>query len=107
MANQITLHEEGPKTAQPPSGLHLQMRHCITEGLARGDEEQMLSSTSKMIYSSLSENLSTPRLVQEATDEEEVKRVLSGVFKTRNNQLLQCYNFTTFICCNKYCYNIY
>ena len=32
---------------------------------------------------------------------------LRGVFKTRNNQLLQCYNFTTFICCNKYCYNIY
>ena len=30
-----------------------------------------------------------------------------GVFKTCNNQLLQCYNFTTFICCNKYCYNIY
>ena len=30
-----------------------------------------------MIYSSLSEDLSMPRLVQEATDEEEVKRVLS------------------------------
>ena len=45
--------------------------------LARGDEEQMLSSTAKMIYSSLTEDLSMPKLVQEATDEEEVKRVLS------------------------------
>ena len=77
MADQITLHEEGPKTAQPPSGLHLQMRHCISEELARGDEEQMLSSTAKMIYSSLTEDLSMPRLVQETTDEEELKRVLS------------------------------
>ena len=77
MANQITLHEEGPKTAQPPSGLHLQMRHCISERLAKGDEEKMLSSTAKSIYSSLSEDLSTPRLAQEATDEGETKRVLS------------------------------
>lgn len=75
LANQITLHEEGPKTAQPPSGLHLQMKHCITEQLEKGDEEQILSSTAKMIYSNLSEDLPTPRFAQEETDEEVVKRV--------------------------------
>ena len=81
MANLITLHE-GPKTAHPPSGLHLQMKHCILEGLGRGggDEEQFLISTAKLTYKSLSEDLPLPRLAQEATDEEEeeeVKRVLT------------------------------
>ena len=81
MANLITLHE-GPKTAHSPSGLHLQMKHCIFEGLGRGggDEEQFLISTAKINYKSLSEDLPLPRLAQEATDEEEeeeVKRVLT------------------------------
>ena len=75
MANQITLHEDGPRATQLPSGLHLQMKHCIVEGLERGDEAKLLSSTSKMIYQSLSEDLPPPRLAQEAPDEEEVKRV--------------------------------
>ena len=75
MANQITLHDEGPKTAQPPSGLHLQMKHCIAEQLEKGDEAQILNSTAKMIYSNLSEDLSMPRFAQEETDEEVVKRV--------------------------------
>ena len=75
MANQITLHEEGPRTPQPPSGLHLQMKHRISEQLEKGDEALMLSSTAKMIYSSLSGDLPLPRLAQEVTDEEEVKRV--------------------------------
>ena len=72
---QITLHEDGPRATQLPSGLHLQMKHCIVEGLERGDEAKLLSSTSKMIYQSLSEDLPPPRLAQEAPDEEEVKRV--------------------------------
>ena len=75
MANQITLHEEGPRTPQPPSGLHLQIKHRISEQLEKGDEALMLSSTAKMIYSSLSGDLPLPRLAQEVTDEEEVKRV--------------------------------
>ena len=77
MADQITLHENGPRTAQPPSGLHLQMRHCISAGLQRGDEAQLLNSTAKMIYSSLCEDLSKPRLALETADEEEVKRVFA------------------------------
>ena len=78
-ANQITLHEDGPRSAQPPSGLHLQMRHCISEGLERGNEAQLLTSTAKMTYSSLSEDLPMPRLAQEVTDEEEVKRVFARI----------------------------
>ena len=54
---------------------YFQMKHCIVERLERGDEAQLLSSTSKMIYKSLSEDLPPPRLAQEALDEEEVKRV--------------------------------
>ena len=77
MAEQITLHENGPRTAQPPSGLHLQMKHCISDQLEKGDEEQMLSSTTKMTYIALCEDLSKPRLTQVAADEEEVKRVFS------------------------------
>ena len=77
MANLVTLHEDGPRTAQPPSGLHLQMKHAISEGLERGDEAQFLLSTAKMTYNSLCEDLPMPRLAQEATDEEEVKRVLA------------------------------
>ena len=75
LANQITLCENGPRATQAPSGLHLQMKHRISEGLERGDEAQFLSSTAKMMYKSLSEDLPQPRLAQEATDEEEVKRV--------------------------------
>ena len=77
MGNRVTLHESGPRTAQPPSGLHLQMKHCISEGLEKGDEAQFLTSTAKMIYSSLCEDLSMPRFAQEGTDEEEVKRVFA------------------------------
>ena len=75
LGNQVTLHESGPKRAQPPSGLHLQMMHCISEQLERGDEAQMLTSTAKMMYNCLTEDLSKPRLAQEVADEEEVKRV--------------------------------
>ena len=75
LANQITLHEEGPRTAQAPSGLHLQMKHCISARLEQGDGAQLLESTAKMIYTSLSEDLSKPRFAQEETEEEVVRRV--------------------------------
>ena len=55
------------------------MKHCITEGLERGDVAQLLTSTAKITYSSLSEDLQKPRLAQEVTDEEEVKRVFSRI----------------------------
>ena len=41
MANQITLHEDGPRATQLPSGLHLQMKHCIVERLEREDGVQL------------------------------------------------------------------
>ena len=41
LSNQITLHEDGPTTGQAPKGLHLQMKHCISERL----ETQLLAST--------------------------------------------------------------
>ena len=81
MTNQITLHKDGPRTtAKPPSGLHLQMKHCISEGLEKGDEAQLLLSTAKMTYTSLSEDLSKLKYAQEETNEEVVKRVYAHLF---------------------------
>ena len=94
MANKVTLHQDGPRTAQPASGLHLQMKYCISEGLDRGDEAQFLVSTAKMTYSSLSEDLSMPRLSQEATDEEEVKRV----FARLSSKILNVYQRHAIFC---------
>ena len=94
MANQITLHEDGPRATQLPSGLHLQMKHCIVERLERGYEAQLLSSTSKMIYQSLSEDLPPPRLAQEAPDEEEVKRV----FRRLSSKVLNVHHRHAIFC---------
>ena len=75
LANQITLHEDGPRTRQPPKGLHLYMKHVIAEGLEKGDEANLLSSTAKMIYTSLSDDLPKPRFAQDETEEEVVKKI--------------------------------
>ena len=77
MGNQITLHQDGPTTRHPPKGLHLQMKHCISEWLQDGDEAQMLASPAKTIYSRLAEDLQKPRLVQEVTDPETLRQILA------------------------------
>ena len=94
LSNQITLHKEGPRTAQAPSGLHLQMKHCISEGLEKGYEAQLLASTAKITYTSLAEDLSKPRFAQEETDDEVVKQV----FACLSSKVLNVHQRHTIFC---------